>query len=221
MNIRTSDSVAAAIAAVLLAATPSAASADWLIAGYVGASHTSSTTLQVTDAGTSIELRDIEFRGDAWRSPIYYGYRIGWLPDESPIGVETEFIHAKTIAVATGSPALTQFEQSHGLNFVLGNLSYRARCSGRCYAVVRAGAGVAIPHVEATYLGSTVSSYQLAGPAIQGGMGLELAIHGGLTAIVDGRVTFTKVTNDLPGATLSASFTTWHLTVGVGWRFGL
>jgi hypothetical protein len=87
-------------------------------------------------------------------------------------------------------------------------------------AVGRAGAGFTIPHVEATYLGRSISSYQFGGLAAQGGAGLELTIHRGLIAGVDGRVTYTRATDDLGDATLSASFTTWHFTVGAGWRFG-
>ena len=106
---------------------------------------------------------------------------------------------------------------------MLGNVTYqnRARCGGRCVVVGRAGGGITIPHVEATYAGTSVSSYQFGGPAFQGGVGLEVAAHSRLLAILDGRVTYAKVTDDLPGATLSSSLTTWHFTVGAGWRFGL
>jgi lipid A oxidase len=203
-------------------AAPAVASADWLIAGYVGASRTPSTTLHVTpDAGTPFDLPDVEFRGESWDAPIYYGYRIGWLREHAPLGIEVEFTHLKTIGVETGSSSLTHFEQSHGLNFVLGSVTYRdrPRCHGRCVAVGRAGAGFTIPHVEATYLGNSVSSYQYGGPAVQAGAGLELAVHSGLTAIVDGRVTYTRVVADLPGATVWAAFRTWHFTIGAGWRF--
>jgi hypothetical protein len=54
---------------------------------------------------------------------------------------------------------------------------------------------------------------------VQIGAGLEVTVHGGLRAIVDGRVTYTTVSEALEGATLSAPFTTWHLAVGAGWRF--
>ncbi len=210
------------IVAVVCAATPVNAFADWLIAGYVGGSHTTATALRIVpDSGTPFTLPAIEFAAEPWTSPIYYGYRVGWQRANSGLGIEAEFTHAKTIALETRSTALSHFEQSHGLNFVLGNLTYRSRTfvEGRCVAVGRAGAGVTVPHVEATYLGHSVSSYQYGGPAVQIGAGLELTVRGGMTAIVDGRVTYTKVTEALPGATLSASFTTWHLAVGAGWRF--
>ena len=200
------------------------ASAQWLVAGYVGASHTTSSTLHVRpEAAPPFDLPRIEFRGESWHAPIYYGYRLSWRRGRAPFGIEGEFTHAKTIAVDTRSSSLTHFAQSHGLNFVLANVTYqrRAGCAGRCVVVGRAGAGVAIPHVEATYLGAPVSAYQAGGPAFQAGAGLEVAVHRGLTAIVDGRLTYARVTDDLRGATLTSAFTTWHFTFGAGWRFGL
>ena len=72
-------SPATAIAATLLLALPSVASADWLIAGYIGAVHTLSTTLHLTpDRGAAFDLPEVEFRGESCASPSYYGYRLGW-----------------------------------------------------------------------------------------------------------------------------------------------
>jgi hypothetical protein len=85
--------------------------------------------------------------------------------------------------------------------------------------VGRAGAGITIIHVEATYLGADVSAYQLGGPAFQVGAGVEVAVHRGLTAIADARLTYARITDDLRGATLSSAFRTWHVTFGAGWRF--
>jgi lipid A oxidase len=193
-----------------------------LIAGYIGAAHTPATTLHVTpDQGAPFELAKVAFAGKAFKSPPYYGYRVEKIRRGSRIGFGVEFTHAKTIAVDTRSAVLTAFEQSHGLNFILGNVAYRPAsfCGGRCTAVARAGGGFTLPHVEATYLGQHAESYQFGGPALQGGLGLELALYEGLTAIADGRLTFTQVNDDLPGATLGAPFTAWHLNVGIGWKF--
>jgi lipid A oxidase len=203
-------------------ACPRFASADWLLAGYIGAAKTPATTLHVTPtAGTAFDLSKVAFAGKAFKTPPYYGYRIAQIRKDSRIGFEAEFIHAKTIAVDTKSAVLTAFEQSHGLNFVLGNVAYRpvAWCDGRCTVAIRGGGGITLPHVEATYLGEHAESYQFGGPAAQAGAGLELAIASGFTAIADGRVTIAHVSDDLPGAVLSATFVSWHLSAGVGWKF--
>jgi hypothetical protein len=212
----------APLTAAFLLSTPGHASADWLFAGYLGASHTLSTKLHVRpDSGTAFDSPDVDFIGEAFTSPIYYGYRIGWLKDDSYLGIEAEFTHAKTIGVDTHSADLTHFEQSHGLNFVLGNVTFRSRdfCGGHCVGVARLGGGITIPHVEATYQGASVSSYQFGGPAAQAGIGVEFTARSGLTGIVDARLTFTHVNDALAGATLSAPFTSWHVNAGVGWKF--
>ena len=205
-----------------IALRPSSAHADWLIAGYIGAAHTPATTLEVVPgSAAAFELPDVEFVGKAFKSPIYYGYRVGWMKADSSLGIEAEFTHAKTIAVDTHSATLSAFEQSHGLNFILGNLALRSRpfCAGRCIGVGRVGAGISLPHVEATYLGTHAESYQYGGPAVQAGVGLEVAVHKGLLVFADGRVTHTRVNDDVPGATVSGSFTSSHLDLGIGWRF--
>jgi hypothetical protein len=138
--------------ALISLAVPATASADWLLAGYLGATKTPATTLTIRDRGVGT-LVDIQFAGKPFKSPPYYGYRISWVPKkQSGWGPEAEFIHAKTIAVDTKSTALTAFEQSHGLNFILGNAAYRpsAFCGGRCNMAIPGGARISQPQVEAT-----------------------------------------------------------------------
>jgi hypothetical protein len=90
MRTPTSTFVGAGLVA-LFAAAPCHAS-EWLVAGYVGASHTASTTLRIAPAAdTPFEISGVDFDGEAWRSPIYYGYRLGWLRRDAAIGIEAEF----------------------------------------------------------------------------------------------------------------------------------
>ena len=122
---------------VLAVATPHAARADWLFGGYMGAAGTSSNTLTVSPAaGAPFSIPDVGYKGQAFRSPWYYGVRVGWLPAATQgIGVEVEWNHAKAIAqIDPRSSDLNAFQQSHGLNFLLGNVAYRFSpgCSGRC-----------------------------------------------------------------------------------------
>ena len=45
------------LTSAFLAVAPATASADWLIAGYIGAAHTPNTTLHVTpNNGTTVDL---------------------------------------------------------------------------------------------------------------------------------------------------------------------
>jgi hypothetical protein len=201
---------------------PAPARAQWTLALYTGAAATSSNTLSVT-AGTASELTlpDVNYRGASSTSPIYYGYRAGWTPRGSRIGIEAEFTHAKAIAIDTHSTELTAFQMTHGLNFVLGNLVYRSQpvASGRLALTARGGAGFTIPHVEATFRGANVSNYQNGGFGAQGGIGLEARLAGKLYAIADGRLTYARVRVEVPNATVAGGFTTRHVDVGIAVRF--
>src|SRR6516162_5750422 len=117
---------AAVTAAVLfstLLAAPAAARADWFVGGYVGGTWTVNNTLEVTPAtGAAVTVPNVDYDGNPFTSPIYYGYRVGWTPHDGHLGFEFEFTHAKSIATSLtpqSSPDLTAFQLSHGLNFLL------------------------------------------------------------------------------------------------------
>jgi hypothetical protein len=208
---------------VLVFAVPRAADADWLFGGFMGASATSSNTLTFTPAaGPATSLANVAYKGQAFRSPIYFGYRIGWMPGDHGLGVEFEFTHAKAIAIETGSADLTQFQQSHGLNFLLANAVYRTSpaCDGRCVASLRAGAGISRPHVETTVRNVHQEQYQYGGIAWQLGAGLEYRVWRFAYALADARVTRVTETHLRgPGAEIAGTFFTRHVDFGVGLRF--
>jgi len=208
---------------IACALIPGRADADWFGSAYLGSAHTASNTLHLTDSsGAPLTVGPVDYHGNSWHFPLYYGYRGGWSPSGSRFGIEGEWTHAKAIGT-TGSPDLTHFELSHGLNTLLTNVVFRSRgvCGERCTLAFRGGLGVATPHVEADFRGRRVSEYQLAGIATQGGIGMEVRLWEGLHAVIDGRLSHARIEADLPGATLeSTGFTTFHFDVGVGWRFG-
>jgi hypothetical protein len=211
------------IVATLCVLAPGRADADWFASAYLGSAHTASNTLPLIDgSGAPLTIGPVDYHGNSWHFPLYYGYRGGWSPRGSRFGIEGEWTHAKAIG-RTGSAELTHFELSHGLNTLLANVVFRSRgvCGARCTLALRGGLGAATPHVEADFRGRRVSEYQLAGIAAQGGAGVELRLWQGLHAIVDGRASYARIEADLPGAHLeSTGFTTLHVDVGLGWRFG-
>jgi hypothetical protein len=204
---------------------PGSARADWLFAGYMGAAGTSSNTLTVTPAtGAPFSLSDVAYKGQAFRSPWYYGVRVSFLPppDVQGLSPEIEWTHAKAIAqIDLRSSDLNAFQQSHGLNFLLGNLAYRfaPRCSGRCTPVVRGGAGISTPHVESTFRNVHQEQYQRGGFAWQLGAGLEYRVWQFVYGVADARIT--RVTEKhlrAAGADLAGSFFTRHIDFGVALR---
>jgi hypothetical protein len=208
----------------LVVATPHAADADWLFGGYMGAAGTSSNTLTVSPAaGAPFSIPDVAYKGQAFRSPWYYGVRVGWLPAATKgVGLEVEWTHAKAIAqIDPRASDLNAFQQSHGLNFLLGNVAYRFSpgCSGRCTAVVRGGAGISTPHVESTFRNAHQEQYQYGGPAWQAGAGLEYHLWQFVYGIADARITRVSEKH-LRGAgvEIAGPFFTRHVDFGVALR---
>jgi len=212
------------VLAFSLVFVPGSARADWLFSGYMGAAGTSSNTLTVSPASASpFAIDDVAYAGQAFRSPWYYGVRGGWLPAGTQgVGVEIEWTHAKAIAqMDSRASDLNAFQQSHGLNFLLGNIAYRfsPSCSGRCAAVVRGGAGISTPHVESTFRNVHQEQYQYGGPAWQAGAGFEYRVWQFVYGIVDARIT--RVTEKHlrgAGAEIAGSFFTRHVDFGVALR---
>jgi Outer membrane protein beta-barrel domain len=214
---------AIALLAFLAAATN--ARADWLFAGYMGASGTSSDTLTVTPTtGAPFSLNDVAYKGQAFRSPWYYGVRVSFVPPRDVLGLspEIEWTHAKAIAqIDPRSSELNAFQQSHGLNFLLGNLAYRFAplCAGRCTPVVRGGAGISTPHVESTFRNVHQEQYQRGGFAWQLGAGVEYRVWQFVYGVADARIT--RVTEKhlrAAGADIAGSFFTRHVDFGVALR---
>ena len=203
---------------------PSSARADWLFGGYMGAAGTSSNTLTVSPAaGAPFSIPDVAYKGQAFRSPWYYGVRVGWLPAATKgVGLEVEWTHAKAIAqIDPRAFDLNAFQQSHGLNFLLGNVAYRfsSGCSGRCTAVVRGGAGISTPHVESTFRNAHQEQYQYGGPAWQAGVGLEYHLWQFVYGVADARVTRVSEKH-LRGAgvEIAGPFFSRHVDFGVALR---
>src|ERR1044072_8360357 len=132
-------SLAAALALAFV--VPTAAAAQLTLTLRQGKAWVESSDLRLTRPGTHVTLRDVSWRDESFRSPIYYGVGLTWwLPRHREWGLGLDLTHAKAIletdglALAPGGargrrvdesvlvrdvvPAL-QF--SHGLNFVTVN----------------------------------------------------------------------------------------------------
>src|SRR5262249_19556745 len=80
---------------------PGTARADWHVSGFLGVVHTLTSTMDLTlpAQGTQLQLVDVEYRGESFRSPQYYGVRGTWVPKSHRwMGIEGEWIHAKVYA---------------------------------------------------------------------------------------------------------------------------
>ena len=200
---------------------PAPAHADWLLSLYSGAAASSSNTLTVTPAtGAPLTLPNVDYRGASSEAPIYYGYRVEFAPKASRLAFGFEFTHAKAIAIDTHSPDLAEFQMTHGLNFLLGNVVYRSQPLGtaRVAFVARGGAGMTLPHVESVFRGDSLSKYENGGFGAQGGVGIEAHLGGAWYAVADARLTYARIRVDLADAALAGGFLTRHVEAGIAFR---
>ena len=68
---------------------------------FLGHAQTQTSTIVLTlpSQGTMLDVSDVEYRGESFRSPRYYALRLTWSPDAHQwLGIETEYIHAKVFA---------------------------------------------------------------------------------------------------------------------------
>jgi hypothetical protein len=238
--------VRVAFVTVIAMFAPSSARADWILSGFLGAAKTQSSTIDLSLPGqrTDLQLAGVEYRGESFQSPQYYGLRLTrtlgpWL------GIEGEFIHAKVFADvdrdvhATGtrfgtslnsdvrlSSIVQRLSMSHGLNFILLNVAARrglgpAAASGahRIVGVVRVGAGPTMPHAESLLDNVTMEQYEGGGLGVQVGGGIELSLGHGVGALGEYKFTDASPEIDVAGGTAKIPSRTHHVVFGVLVKF--
>lgn len=212
----------------LLSGTPAPASAQWYAGVYMGANTTSPADVTVKGDGYDITYPDVSFEAKSFTSPQYYGWRVGRFFDEGRrFGMEVEFIHLKVIAKPEElGPDVTRYQMTHGLNFLVVNLTNRTPLGRSAYGeprmalVARGGAGITLPHAETTILGASLEQYEYAGLGAHAAVGLDIRLKGRLSLVSEYKVTYAKPTittaHNGTGRTTAMSH---HLAVG--FAFGL
>jgi hypothetical protein len=221
------------------------ATAEWILAAYLGAAHTMSAPLSVArpQIGTEITFRPVDYRGESFSPPLYYGYRLSYfLPTDSWIGFEGEFIHAKVYAHTDRSArvhgkhggqlvqgmvpiddVVERFSMSHGLNFVLMNLAARRTLGSRNHVkaqvVGRLGVGPTVPHAETTIDGMRRDAYELGAVALHAAGGAEIRLGWRLGAVAEYKFTRTRQTITIDGGKARGSFASHHAVIGITWHF--
>ena len=207
-------------------ALPDAARADWLFGGYMGAAGTSSNTLTVSARiGRAVfdlptlrtRARHSDRRGTTASGPVCRCRAA--TKDHS--ASRSSGTHAKAIAqIDPRASDLNAFQQSHGLNFLLGNVAYRFSPAARPLHRGRSRRrGISTPHVESTFRNAHQEQYQYGGPAWQAGAGLEYHLWQFVYGIADARIT--RVTEKHlrgAGAEIAGRFFTRHVDFGVALR---
>lgn len=228
---------------------PAAAHADWIVGAFGGVAHTLSSTMDLTlpAQGTQVTLGNVDYRGESFRSPQYFGLRGTWIPGGLRwLGIEGEYIHAKVYAEvdrdvhAQGtlrgvamdatvplSSIVDRVSMSHGLNFFFANVTARHGLGGvdsrgdhRVVGVVRAGAGPTLPHAESHIDNVYFEQYEGGGLGVQVGGGIELSLWHGLGALAEYKFTWASPEIEVAGggeAKIPAR--THHFAFGVQYAF--
>ncbi len=212
----------------VLSGTPAPAAAQWYASAYMGANTTRPADVTVKGDGYDITFPDVSFEAQSFTSPQYYGWRVGRFFDEGRrVGVELEFIHLKVIARPEElGPEVTRYQMTHGLNFLVVNLTNRIPIGRSAYGeprvalVARGGAGITLPHAETTILGEPREQYEYAGLGAHAAVGFDVRLKGRLSLVSEYKVTYAKPTittaHNGTGRTTAMSH---H--VAVGFAFGL
>lgn len=167
-----------------------------ILSAYTGVPYTYSSDVTVKAPGKhDFTARDVEWIGEPFDNPIYYGVRIARWGRSARTGWMIDFTHSKAIAerrqtldlegLLDGEPApqgkyvkdvFNKLEASHGHNMLTFNGLWRLPSWGmRVHPYLGIGAGVSLPHSEVHFVGNDKRTYeyQYAGPVAQGLFGLE------------------------------------------------
>jgi hypothetical protein len=207
---------------------PATASAQWYVGVYMGANTTAPADVTVKGNGYDLTFPDVSFEAKSFTSPQYYGWRVGrFFDDARRVGVEVEFIHLKVIARPEElGPEVTRYQMTHGLNFLVLNLSHRIPLGRSAYGeapfalITRAGGGVTLPHAETTILGESREQYEYAGLGAHAAVGLDVRLKGRLSLVTEYKLTYAKPTITTAHNGTGRTTTLSH-HVAVGFAFGL
>ncbi len=208
-----------AFTALFLVTLAAPARAEWTLAAYLGSSFTEPATLTLTQPSTSTRIPSVHFDAEPFASPPYYGYRAGWRGTRR-FGVEAELIHLKVYAHRADLPlTVDRFSISHGLNLLLGNVTWRTRPERRVHLDVRAGAGIAIPHGESEISGVTREQYEVSSLALQAAAGPVVRLANHLSGFAEYKLTTAAPSVSVAGGHITGRYTSQHVAFGVAWIF--
>ncbi len=221
-----------AIAALIVTAAPAAAELE--LSFYTGWQEVNSSTASGVVPGVGNVSANVNWRGDSFDNPYYYGGRaMWWTPSNWGFGVEGT--HAKAYAPASARAALglSRLELSDGHNVFTVNVMKRwpgSFASDRLTPYVGGGIGIAVPHVDIQVAGAAPGTrtydFEQTGVALRGMAGLKYNLTDSWS--IFGEYQFTWSDNDLtidpvviggPTGTLNTEIVTHALNVGVSYSF--
>lgn len=237
---------AALAAALLTLLLPAGAAAQLVLSLRQGKAWVGSNDLDLErPGGTDLTFHDVAWADQSYRAPIYYGAGLTWwLPRHPRWGLGVDFTHAKAIldgdatSLVNGRLAGVPFDDtlpvrelvphlefSHGLNLAtIGAYRRWVAETGPepdtgVALYLGLGAGVVIPHVEATIGNRRTDEYQLAGPAARGVIGLDVPWDEHVSLVGEAIFSWADVHADLAGGgSVAARLWVPQLSLGISLR---
>ncbi|MBI3049748.1 MAG: hypothetical protein HYY76_15695 [Acidobacteria bacterium] len=179
-------------------------------------------TVRPDDTGVPVRVDAVTFRGDSFRWPIYYGYRVGHAIGRRGVWIEAEFLHLKVIANQESlAPPVESFAITHGMNFILVNVVWAAPEHDRARVgwMVRAGLGPTLPHAESRVDGRWQEGYELGGAGIQLAPGIVVRVTRVLRMTGEYKFTFARPSVEVAGGHALAAVRTHHVAWGLAAAF--
>ena len=207
---------------------PAAAKAEFQISVYGGANTANDSDATLNLGALSGEF-DVEWFGDSFNTPPYYGVRGTWWLNEFDMprwGVGVDFTHAK-VKADLDDPALAgtfdRLEFTNGLNSLTLNGLYRAPLGDWFTVYAGAGAGASIPHVEVRTVPALTDTfeYQVTGPVVQGLVGTSLNIGRGFSLFGEYKASYSWNDAELDGGgSFETDVLVHHFALGASFAFG-
>jgi hypothetical protein len=213
--------------ALMVLAVGSANAMGTGISFYLGYNWALPTNLLVKQEGYPDTLVEAaHFDTHPFDSPIYYGTRIWYGPEEGT-RAEVELIHSKLYfdGAESGGEVFDRFTATDGFNFLLFNLAYFEEAGDGEFGV-RAGVGPMIPHPESSVRGQVWGQdgnpafFHLGGIGAQVGASYNFLVdtpdHWPLG--IEAKWTYADSHLNISGGQVEGIFNSFHLTFGPGYR---
>lgn len=220
-QLRRQHLVAALLVGVILGAAPTPASGEarFEVAGFLGASTSFGSGVDVSQSGYpsfqtrgTYESRSLEF-------PLYYAVRFSWM--RNVFSVELQLVHHK-LHLVDAPPEVQQFEISHGFNLLTVNY-----VSHSLPVDVRLGVGGVLAHPESVVRGQVWpqdggvfgSGYHLTGPAFVLGSGRAFSMTPHFVVVPEVFLSAARARVPVADGEAALFDVALHGTLGVGFRF--
>lgn len=188
----------------------------------LGANTAFASDVKYSNGGQPIN-EHVHWSGDSFKMPPYWNVRATYWLERYQLpnwGIAIDFTHAKV--VADPKPAgFTTLEFTDGLNLLTFNALYDFHNQSRYTPYLGIGVGMSIPHVEVTTVdplaASDTRSYQVAGVAANGIVGLQAKLRRNLSAYFDYKLSFSQNNTSFDQQTLDTNIWVNNFTLGLSY----